>query len=114
MEITNNSKHTLATLGWGALLIWWGISFMLHTITFGLAAAGSGAILLGVNVARLFMGIPTNRSTHNWGVILIVWGLLDHTLTLTFEQSAAIFMIAIGAVTVATMLVDRISKTKPD
>lgn len=114
MEITNNSKHTLATLGWGALLIWWGLSFVMQPITFGLAAAGSGAILLSVNVARLVMGIPTNRSTHNWGVILLVWGLLDYMLKLTFEQSAAIFMILIGVVTIATLLVDRVFKAKAD
>lgn len=107
MEATNNSKHTLATLGWGALFIWWGVSFFVGSIPFGLCAAGTGLILLGINVARRFMGIRINQSTHNWGVIALVWGLLDFALKMTFEQSAALLLIIIGAVTVLTMLVKR-------
>jgi hypothetical protein len=105
MEITNNKKHNLATIGWGTLFIWWGISFMVGPITIGLSAAGTGVILLGVNVARRFMGIPTNRSTYCWGVIALAWGLLDHMLKLKFELSAAVLLILIGSVTVLSLLV---------
>ncbi|NMB55922.1 MAG: hypothetical protein GYA15_14600 [Leptolinea sp.] len=108
MEIANNSKRTLAAFGWGALFIWWGVSFIYDPITIGLCAAGSGVILLGVNITRLLMGIPANRSTHDWGVIALVWGTLDHFLKPTFEQSFAMLFIVLGAVIVSTMLARKV------
>ncbi len=74
MEITNNTKHNLASIGWGALLVWWGISFLVGPITFGICAIGTGIIMLGLNVVRIIMHIPTNHSTHDWGVVLLDMG----------------------------------------
>ena len=42
MENTKALNHNFATIGWGALLIWWGISFMVGPITFGMCAIGTG------------------------------------------------------------------------
>jgi hypothetical protein len=105
MEDTKSLNHNLATIGWGALLIWWGISFMVGPITFGLSGIGTGLILLGVNAIRMFKGIPTNRSTTGWGIAALVWGILDHTLALSFEKSAAALLIIIGVVMLGALLV---------
>ena len=104
MEVANNSKRKLAAIGWGALFIWWGVSFIVDPITIGLCATGIGIILLGVNITRRLMGIPANRSTHDWGVIALIWGTLDHFLKPTFERSFAMLFIVLGAVIVSTML----------
>jgi hypothetical protein len=104
MEDTKSLNHSLATIGWGALLIWWGISFMVGPITLGLSAIGSGLILLGINAARKFKGIPTNSSTTGWGIAALTWGGLDYVLHLTPEQSFAALLIVIGLVTVGSLL----------
>jgi hypothetical protein len=104
MDNTKTLNHNFATIGWGALLIWWGISFMIGPITIGLSAVGSGLILLGVNAARALRGIPANRSTSAWGITALVWGVLDHTLALSFETSFAALLIVIGVMTLASLL----------
>jgi hypothetical protein len=107
VEDTKSVNHTIASIGWGALLIWWGISFMIGPITLGMSAIGTGLIMLGLNTVRMIMHIPTNHSTHDWGVILLVWGILDQSLALSFERSAAAMLIIIGAVSVLMLLLRR-------
>ena len=96
MENTKTLNHDIATMGWGLLVIWWGISFIVSPITIGLSAVGTGLILLGVNAARALKGIPTNRSTTVWGIVALAWGTLDHALALSFETSFAALLIIIG------------------
>jgi hypothetical protein len=97
-------NRNFAIIGWGALLVWWGISFLVGPITIGMSAMGTGLILLGVNAARLLNGIPTNHSTTVWGVIALVWGALDHFLALSFESSFAAFLIVCGVVVLTSLL----------
>lgn len=104
MDNTKTINHNFATIGWGALLIWWGISFMIGPITIGMSAIGTGLILLGVNAARALKGISANRSTTALGIAALVWGILDHTLALSFETSFAALLIVIGVVTLASLL----------
>jgi hypothetical protein len=104
MEETKSLNHSYATIGWGALLIWWGISFIVGPITIGLSAIGTGLILLGINAARMFKGIPSNRSTTGWGITFLAWGVLDHFLKLNFGQSCAALLIVIGLVTLGSLL----------
>lgn len=104
MQSTKKINHNFATAGWGALLVWWGISFMVGPITIGISAFGTGLILLGVNAARALKGIPTNRSTTAWGVTALAWGFLNHTLSLSFERSFAALLIVIGMMTLASLL----------
>jgi hypothetical protein len=103
MENTKALNHNFATIGWGALLVWWGISFLVGPITFGLSAVGTGLILLGINAARRFAGIPTNRSTTGWGIAALTWGILDYALHLSTEQSFAALLIVIGVVTLGSL-----------
>jgi hypothetical protein len=110
MVETKALNHNFATIGWGALLIWWGISCFVGPITFGLSAVGTGLILLGVNAARHFAGIPTNRSTTGWGIAALTWGTLDYALHLSTGQSFAVLLIIIGLVTIGSLLL----KSKED
>jgi len=105
MSIDNQTMNrTLATIGWGALFVWWGISIMIGPITIGMSAVGTGLILLGVNAVRLLKGIPTNGSTTVVGIIALMWGALDHALALRFEASLATMLIVIGVVTIASLV----------
>lgn len=104
MDSIKTLNHNFATIGWGALLVWWGISFMVGPITIGMSAIGTGLILLGVNAARALTGISTNRSTTGWGITALAWGILDHTLALSFERSFAALLIVIGVVTLMSLL----------
>lgn len=99
MQITN---RTIATVGWGVLLIWWGIAIAVGPITVGLSAVGTGLILLGVNAARWLNGLPVKSSTTTWGIIALTWGALDHALALHFAASFATLLIIIGIVTIAS------------
>jgi hypothetical protein len=104
MDNIKTIQHNLATIGWGALLVWWGLSFMIGPITIGMSAVGTGLILLGVNAARALKGISASRSTTAWGIIALGWGILDHALALSFERSFAALLIVIGVVTLMSLL----------
>ena len=77
---------------------------MVHPLTIGLGAAGTGLILLGVNAARWLKGIPTKGSTTVVGVIALVWGALDTVFDPRFELSFAMMLIVIGVVVIASLL----------
>ena len=104
MENTKALNHNFATIGNGALLIWWGVVMMVHPLTIGMGAIGTGLIMLGVNAARLLKGIPTKGSTTMVGAIALVWGTLDTIFNPRFELSFAMMLIVIGLVTIASLL----------
>ncbi len=97
-------NRTFATIGWGALFVWWGISILIGPITIGLSAVGTGLILLGVNAARWLKGIPINRSNTPLAAVAIVWGALDHLLHLSFGASTATLLIIIGIAVMASIV----------
>jgi len=97
-------NHNFATIGNGALLIWWGIVIMFDPLTIGMGAIGTGLILLGLNMARVLNGIPTRRSTTVFGIIALVWGILDTVFTPSFELSFALMLIVIGLVRIGALL----------
>ncbi|MBI5304735.1 MAG: hypothetical protein HY868_21555 [Chloroflexi bacterium] len=97
-------NRTFATIGDGALLIWWGIVIAIDPLTIGIGGIGTGLILLGVNAARWLKSIPTNGSTTAIGVIALVWGVFDQALALRFEASFATMLIVIGVVVIASLL----------
>jgi len=104
MENTQTLNRNFATIGDGALLIWWGIVMMVHPLTIGMGAIGTGVILLGVNAARLLKGIPTKGSTTAVGIIALAWGALDTIFDPRFELSFALMLIVIGVVLLASLL----------
>ncbi len=108
MEQTMNNTQAMnrnyATVGWGALLIWWGIVIVIDPLTLGMGAIGTGVILLAVSAARLVKGIPAKGSTIALGVVALVWGILDQALALRFGPSFATLLIVIGVVMIASLL----------
>jgi hypothetical protein len=109
MENIKTLNHNFATAGYGALLIWWGIVFLIDPLTIGMGAIGTGLIMLGVNAARLLNGIPPKRSTTTIGIIALVWGVLDTIFDPSLELSFAILLIVIGLETIASLLTHPIS-----
>ncbi len=92
-------SHTVSIIGWGALLIWWGICIAIDPITLGMSAVGTGLILLGVNAARMMKGVRTIRSTTVIGIIALAWGALDMArslLHLSEGVSFALMFVVIG------------------
>ena len=104
MGHTKTLNHNFATIGNGALLIWWGIVMMVHPLTIGMGAIGTGLIMLGVNAARSLKGIPTKGSTTVIGTIALVWGTLDTIFNPRFELSFAMMLIIIGLAKIASLL----------
>ena len=108
-------NHNLSTFGWGALLVWWGISVMIDPITFGICALGTGLILLGINAVRLLKGIPAVGTTTFIGVIALVWGMLDQArmmMALSADLSWALLLVVIGVVIWVELLLPRPQKAE--
>ncbi len=99
-----HANHRIATIGWGLLLIWWGICIVVDPITIGMSAVGTGWILLGVNAVRLLYGIPAVSFTTIAGLTAIVWGVLAIALGMSFGGSFAVLLIVIGAVMIVSLL----------
>ncbi len=104
MENTKTLNHSLATVGNGALLIWWGMVIMIDPLTIGMGAIGTGLIMLAVNGARRLNSIPTRASTTFIGSIALIWGVIDTIFDPRLELSFAILLIVIGLATMATLL----------
>jgi hypothetical protein len=98
-------NHNVATIGEGALLVWWGIVLMFDPLTIGMGAIGTGLILLSINGARLLSGLPTRRTTTILGMIAFAWGLLEVIFNPSFGGSLALLLIVIGLATIASLLV---------
>ena len=109
MVNTTSLNSNFSKIGDAALLIWWGIVMMVHPLTIGMGAIGTGLILLGVNAARLLKGIPTKRSTTAVGITAIAWGTLDTVFNPRFELSFALMLIVIGVISLVAVL----ARTKP-
>jgi hypothetical protein len=103
MDNEEQLDHAIATIALGALLIWWGLAFMIAPITIGMATIGTGLILIGANVARYLKGIPTRISTTEMGLVALVWGTLDHAFALPFGASLAALLIVIGLAVLAPL-----------
>ncbi len=100
-------NHNVSAFGWGALLIWWGISVMIDPITLAMSAIGTGLIMLGLNAVRYFKGIPTVHTTTTLGIIALAWGVLDQArMALHYPAGAsfALLLMVIGLVVWVTVL----------
>jgi hypothetical protein len=104
MDNAMTLNRNFSKIGDSMLLIWWGIVMMVHPLTIGMGAIGTGLILLGVNAARLLKGIPTKRLTTAIGVTAIVWGTLDTAFNPRFEVSFAMMLIVIGVVSIVAVI----------
>ena len=115
MEEQKNPGGILEAVAWGALLIWWGLSFLQHFMPNGLDAAGTGVILLGLNAARRVKGIPMNGFSITLGMLTLVWGGLDMSRSvfhLPYKLPVfAILLIVLGVILLAAALL-RIRKAR--
>ncbi len=98
-------KRDYEPVAWGAFFIWWGITEMIPSLPNGTGALGMGLILLGLNAARYFSGLPTSRFSTTLGILAVVWGGLDLAgvfLNLPFEIPVfAILLVVLGVIVLA-------------
>ncbi len=99
MDDKKRFNHTLATMAWGVLLIWWGVVIVVDPFTIAVGAIGTGLILLAVNAIRSLKGIPIKNSNNAVGIMAIAWGVLDqarHMLGLSPWLSLALGLFVVG------------------
>ncbi len=101
-------KRDFDAIAWGAFFILWGITELFPTLPNGTGALGIGLILLGLNAARHFSGIPTSLFTITLGILAVVWGGLDLAgvlLRLPFEIPVfAILLVVLGVIVLARQI----------
>ncbi len=110
MDHKKKFNHTLATMAWGVLLIWWGVVIAIDPFTIAIGAIGTGFILLGVNAIRSLKGIPIKNSNTSVGIMAISWGVLDqarYLLGLSPWLSVALLLFVIGIANLLTPLFSR-------
>lgn len=100
MNETQSQKRDYEAIAWGAFFIWWGITEMIPTLPAGTGPLGTGLILIGLNAARYFSGIPTSRFSISMGILALAWGVSDLAgvfLGLPFEIPVfAILLVVLG------------------
>jgi hypothetical protein len=98
----NNLDGKIEMIGWGLLLIWWGLRWwILLSLPDGSGLVGSGVILLGSNLARSLLNIPTRGLTTWAGLLALTWGGLmvaNETLHLPFELPAFEILLIVAGV----------------
>jgi hypothetical protein len=108
MENTRKLNPDLGTIAWGALFILWGITEMFKSLPEGTGAIGIGIILIGLNLARLWNGQPTNGFTTTFGILMLLLGALQLArpyLHLSFELPIfAILLLALGLIMLGSSL----------
>ncbi len=100
MNAERSNKRDYDAIAWGAFFIWWGITELFPSLPAGTGALGIGLILLGLNAARRYSGMPTSRFSMGVGILAVVWGGLDLAgvfLALPFEIPVfAILLVVLG------------------
>ena len=104
MDSTKMINRNIAGVGWGALLIWWGVVVLIGPITIGMGAIGTGLILLGLTAWRRLKGVPIRNANVPVGLIAIAWGAVDTAFRLQFWPSFAALLIIIGLVEVVKVV----------
>jgi hypothetical protein len=97
-----SQQRDYQAVAWGAFFIWWGITELIPSLPAGIGALGIGLILLGLNAARRFTGLPASRFSITMGILAVVWGGLDLAgffLNLPFEIPVfAILLVVLGLI----------------
>jgi hypothetical protein len=105
MNETQLQKPDFGAIAWGASFIWWGITELFPSLPAGTGALGIGLILLGLNAARYYSGVPTSRFSTTVGILSLVWGGLELAglfLNLPFEIPVfAILLVVLGMMVLA-------------
>ncbi len=111
MNNTQTLNRNFEAVAWGALFIWWGVIELVKNLPNGTGLVGIGLILLGLNAARYFKGVPMSGFTTVCGVLALVWGALELVgvlVSLPFEIPVfAILLIVLGVMVLAPSLAGR-------
>jgi hypothetical protein len=96
-------------IGWGLLLIWWGLRWsLLSGLPEGSGLIGTGLLFLGIAVVRSMNGLPTSGSTKIIGILALVWGgleLVNSTSLLAVKLPVfEILLIVLGGILLANGL----------
>jgi len=96
-------------IGWGLLLIWWGLRWsLLSGLPEGSGLIGTGLLFLGIAAVRSMNGLHTSSSTKIIGVLALVWGgmeLVNSLALLAFQLPVfEILLIVLGGILVASGL----------
>ena len=77
---TAENKRALAkqldAISWGLFFIWIGLAFLAN-VGWAVGLVGVGAIAVGTQVARKYVGLPVERFGLVIGIIFVVWGLWE-------------------------------------
>ncbi len=102
METIRKSNLDLNAFAWGALFILWGITELFPSLPEGTGALGIGVILIGLNLARFWMGKPTSGFSTTLGILALLLGglqLAQPYLHLSFELPVfAILLLVLGLI----------------
>lgn len=122
MDNTQKSNRKHNSIGWGLLLILWGVAILFDFIPFGIGVLGTGLLLLGVNAVRSLNGLPADGDNTVLGILALVWGVLElarpflHRLSESTDWDWGIFailLIVLGGIRIARS-VPRIRNTSAD
>lgn len=102
MNHTQSLNRNFEAIAWGALFIWWGVTELAGFLPNGTGAIGVGLILLGLNAARSFNGVPTSSFSTTLGILALVWGGLElagSVFSLPFEMPIfPVLLIVLGVI----------------
>lgn len=111
MNTTQTINRNFEAIAWGGIFIWWGITELFTSLPEGVGILGIGLILIGVNIARSYNGIPVSRFSTTLGILALVWGGLELAgvvLSLPFEIPVfAILLIVLGAIILIPELTEK-------
>jgi hypothetical protein len=75
MENKHIFEKKLSLIGWGLLLVWWGLRWsVLVSLPEGSGLLGTSLIFLGANLARISVGLPTLRDNTFIGLLTLLAG----------------------------------------
>ena len=77
MDNAQESNCPQSAIGWGLLLILWGITILFDFVPFGVGVLGTGLILLGANAIRALDGQPAKDENTVLGILALAWGGLE-------------------------------------
>jgi hypothetical protein len=77
MDNIQKANRNFNAIGWGLLLILWGITILFDSVPFGVGVLGTGLILLGANVLRALNDLPARDDNTILGILALSWGGLE-------------------------------------
>ena len=117
MDNIQELNHEYNVIGWGLLLMLWGITILFDFIPFGVGLVGTGLIFLGANAVRSWKRLPIRGDNTVLGVLALVWGGLElarpllHQLFQFADWDWAVFAILL-IVLGAMLLVPQLFQTR--